>query len=85
MMNQDQIFVKQVLISQIHNIEAGLLSAYPNNSFKDKLETGPRYDRKGNAAAFLSYHPNSDVCMESIDLTFSLVCDQQKAVFCSEI
>ena len=85
MVNQDPEFVKEVLLAQIQNVEASLLSAYPNNGLKDLLETGTRYNGNGTVESFLSYHPKSENCQESIELIYSLACEKQKAVFCSEI
>jgi hypothetical protein len=85
MVNQDPEFVSEVLLNQIHNVKAGLLSAYPKNGLKDQLISGTRYNGNGSVEVFLSYHPNSDVCKESIDVIFSVACEEQKAVFSSEI
>mgnify|MGYP001826712269 CR=1 FL=1 len=60
MVNQDPEFVSEVLLNQIHNVKAGLLSAYPKNGLKDQLISGTRYNGNGSVEAFLSYHPNSD-------------------------
>jgi hypothetical protein len=85
MVNQDPEFVKKVLLSQIQNVEASLLSAHPNNGLMEYLETGTRYNGNGTVESYLSYRPKSENCRERIELTFSLACDQQKAVFYSEI
>ena len=62
-----------------------MLSTYPNNGLVNQIETGTRSNGNGTVEAYFSYLPNSEICKGSIYLTFYLVCDQQKAVFCSEI
>lgn len=85
MMNQDPEYTKKVLYTQIQGVEAGLLSAYPDKGLVKQLETGTRYNGNGTVEAYLSFIPTSDACKESIDLTFSLACDQQRTTFSSEI
>ena len=85
MMNQDPEYVKEVLFTQIENIEAGLLAGYPDNGLVNQLETGTRYNGNGAVEAYLSFLPASDSCTESIDLVFKLACKQQQITFSSEI
>ena len=85
MMNQDPEYVKEVLFTQIENIETGLLSGYPDNGLVNQLETGTRYNGNGTVEAFLSFLPTSEGCKESIDLTIKLTCEQQRTIFYSEI
>ena len=85
MLKQNPEFVEDVLIKQVYNVEASLLTTFPNNNLKDHLETGSHYDGDDTIKAYLSFNPDSNSQNESIDLTFSIFCTQRGAIFSSEI
>jgi len=84
MMNQDPEIVKEVLFTQIKVLRLDCFR-HIHNGLVNQIETSTRYNGNGTVEAYLSFLPTSDICKESIDLIFSLACDQIKTIFSSEI
>jgi hypothetical protein len=85
MLKHNPVLAQSILLTQVQNVYTGLLEAYPNNGLKEQLATGSRYNGNGKVEAYLAYYPDRAASEKSIDLTLTLQCRENKAMFRSEI
>lgn len=85
MKNQNPEKYKQLLNSQIQDVQHALFNEYPGNGLANHLVSGTRYNGNGKVEAYLSFDPEMDKSHESIDLTLSLSCTERGAIFATEI